>query len=69
MFFGVPGLTRTLIAAAILVFASVAIMSCGGGSSAANQHRVSGLAFRVFVSNPLFPTATGNVPVMNIVDA
>ena len=69
MLFGVPGLTRILIAAAILVSASVAIVSCGGGSSAKNQHTVSGLAYRVFVSNPLFPSGTGYVPVMNIVDA
>ena len=28
-----------------------------------------GVAFRVFVSNPLFPSGTGNAPVLNIVNA
>jgi hypothetical protein len=72
MRFRVQGLTRALIAAAILASASLAIISCGGGSSSSSaqqQHTLSGFAFRVFVSNPLFPTATGNQPVINIVDA
>ncbi|HXY14559.1 MAG TPA: hypothetical protein VEI26_08670 [Terriglobales bacterium] len=48
---------------------SVGTVSCGSKKSATNQHRVSGLKFRAFVSNPLFPSGAGGVPVINIVDA
>jgi hypothetical protein len=73
MLFGVPGLKRILVSILVLVAASV-IISCGSSSPSANSHKPSGLAFRVFISNPLFPgTATGvtgtNLPVLNIVNA
>lgn len=58
---------RTLFSIAVLVAASVAIVSCGG--KAKNTHTVSGLAFRAFVSNPLFPSGTTGLPVINIVNA
>lgn len=53
----------------VLTAFSVAIVCCGGKKSASNQHKVSGLRFRAFVSNPLFPSGIGNSPVINIVDA
>src|SRR5580704_2294253 len=72
MLFGVPGLKRILASILVLVAASV-IISCGSKGSSATTHKPSGLAFRVFISNPLFPGTTGvtgtNLPVMNIVNA
>ena len=54
------------IGLAVLVAASVAIVSCGGSSnSSSTQHKLSGLKFRAFVSNPLFSGS----PTINIVDA
>lgn len=67
--FGVPSLKRTLITIFALVTASVTIISCGNSNSSSTTHAVSGLKFRVFVSNPLFPSGAGNSPVLNIVDA
>ena len=50
--------------------ASVGIVSCGSNSSLSNmQHKASGLGFRAFVSNPLFPNGAINSPVLNIVNA
>jgi hypothetical protein len=70
MLFGVPGLKRILASIFALIAASVTIISCGSSSSSSNTHKPSGLTFRVFVSNPLFPSGTGvNAPVVNIVDA
>jgi hypothetical protein len=68
--FGVPGLKKALISLAVLVAASVTIVSCSGykNNSSSGQHS-SGLKFRAFVSNPLSPTGSGNLPVLNIVDA
>ncbi len=60
---------RTLIGMAVLVAASAAIVACGSSNSSSNKQTLSGLKFRVFVSNPLFPTAAGNQSVLNIVDA
>jgi hypothetical protein len=68
--FGVPGLKKTFVSMLVLIAFSVGIVSCGGGNkSASNQHMLSGLTFRAFVSNPLFPSGVGNAPVINIVDA
>jgi hypothetical protein len=67
--FGVSGLKKTFITTVVLIAFGVAIVSCGGNKSASNQHQVSGLRFRAFVSNPLFPSGIGNSPVINIVDA
>jgi hypothetical protein len=70
MLFGVPGLKRILVSICVLAAASIAIVSCGSYSAPGNTHKPSGLKFRVFVSNPLFPSGTGlNAPVLNIVDA
>ena len=70
MLFGVPGLKRILVSIFVLVAASVTIISCGSSSSSTTTNKPSGLKFRVFVSNPLFPSGTGtNAPVLNIVDA
>ena len=71
MLFGVPGLKRIFVSIFVLLAASVSIISCGySGKSSRTTHKPSGLPFRVFISNPLFPTGTGtNLPVLNIVDA
>lgn len=60
---------KTVVALALLVGFSVAIVSCGSKSSSSNQHKASGLAFRAFVSNSLFPSGAVTAPVLNIVDA
>jgi hypothetical protein len=67
--FGVPGLKKAFSGVAVLIAFSVGIVSCGGNKSASNKHQLSGLKFRAFVSNPLFPSGAGNFPVINIVDA
>lgn len=59
---------KTVVALALLVSLSVVLISCGSKSSA-NQHKASGLAFRAFVSNSLFPSGAVTAPVFNIVDA
>jgi hypothetical protein len=69
MSFGVPGLKKTFSSMIVLIALGTAIVSCGGSRSASNKHKVSGLKFRAFVSNPLFPSGIGNAPVINIVDA
>jgi len=70
MLFGVPGLKRILVSILALAAVSVTIISCGSSKSSSNTHKPSGLKFRVFISNPLFPSGTGvNSPVLNIVDA
>jgi len=67
MLFGVPDLKKILTTTAVLVGFCVAFLSCGGSSS--NTLHSSGLKFRVFVSNPLFPGVIGPAPVLNVVDA
>jgi hypothetical protein len=62
-------LKKTFVSMAVLTAFSVALVCCGGNNSASNQHKLSGLRFRAFVSNPLFPSGIGNAPVINIVDA
>jgi hypothetical protein len=72
-------LKRILIGILALVAASVSLVSCGGsyssGSGSSISNKPSGLKFRVFISNPLFPSGTGTggggpfFPVLNIVDA
>src|SRR6202035_4265198 len=74
MLFGVPGLKRLFLSIFVLIAVSVTIISCGSsGNSSSTTHKPSGLTFRVFISNPLFPTGGGaigtNVPVLNILDA
>jgi len=66
-------LKRVFLSLCVLVVVCVTIISCGSSKSSANTHKPSGLKFRVFISNPLFPGSTGvtgvNLPVLNIVDA
>ena len=69
MFFKVPGVMKILGSTIVLAALGVGIVSCGGKKAASTQHKVSGLKFRAFVSNPLFPSGAGNVPVINIVNA
>lgn len=67
MLFGVPDLKKILTAAAVLMAFCVAFSSCGGSSS--NTAHISGLTFRAFVLNPLFPLSPSGNPAINIVDA
>lgn len=61
---------KALISLVVLAAASVTIVSCGGyNNSAYTSQRPSKLAFRAFVSNPLFPGGGGNNPVVNIINA
>jgi hypothetical protein len=67
-------LRKVLTAFGALVAACVALSSCGNSYNpytAGSQPLApsTGLTFRVFVSNPLFPSGTGNSPVLNIIDA
>jgi hypothetical protein len=68
LLFGVQALKKTSFGLVLLLSFSVAIVCCGGHSSS-TQHKASGLRFRAFVSNSLFPEGTVNAPVLNIVDA
>jgi hypothetical protein len=70
MLFGVPGLKRILVSIFALAAASAILVSCGSSSAPSTNKGPSKLAFRAFVSNPLFPNgAGGGLPVVNIVDA
>jgi hypothetical protein len=78
MLFGVPGLKRILIGIFALAAASLTIIACGksnptSATTSTISTKPSGLAFRVFISNALYPTTTGttgpNAPVLNIVNA
>ena len=64
---------RIFVSIFVLAAACVTILSCGSSSSSTKTHKPSGLTFRVFISNPLFPGTTGvtgvNLPVLNIVNA
>ncbi len=60
--FGVPGLKKTLVSVAVLVAMSVAIVSCGGGGSSSTTQKASGLSYRAFVSNPLYPNSSLEQP-------
>ena len=63
---------KRAIAAAVLIGASVFVVSCGSynSPSTTNSGSTSGLKFRAFVSNPLSPVSGGGgVAALNIVDA
>jgi hypothetical protein len=65
-------LKRALTSLVVTILAAVMVSCSGYGSSSAqnpNGQSTSGFGYRAFVSNPLQPTAGGNVPVLNIVDA
>jgi len=62
-------LKKAFASVVVLIAFSVGIVSCGGKKSTSNKHQLSGLKFRAFVSNPLFPSGVGYAPVINIVDA
>ncbi len=59
-------MNKTLLSMLVVLAAVVPIVSCGSSSSST---KTSGLKFRVFISNPLFPNGSGGTPVVNIVDA
>ena len=52
----------------LLAAGTLTLISCGGGGSN-NQQSSSGIKSRAFVSNSLYPSLGGNLPVLNIVDA
>lgn len=60
---------RAALTVAVLMLASLGLVSCGGYGSSSGTQTSSGLAFKAFVSNPLQPVTGGVVPVLNIVDA
>lgn len=62
---------KAFAATIVLIATTVCLVDCGSGNngSASTQAKPSNLKFRAFVSNPLFPSGAGNVPVINIVDA
>jgi len=62
-------LRKPFVSVVVLIAFSVGIVCCGGKKSASSKHQLSGLKFRAFVSNALFPSGVGNSPVINIVDA
>jgi hypothetical protein len=71
MFFKAPGVNRTFASMIALFALATAIMACGGHkkSTATPQHKLSGLKYRAFISNPLYPSGVGATPVINIVNA
>jgi len=79
MLFGVPGLKRISVSIVALIIVCTALISCGKKNPTAIPSTISskpsGLTFRVFISNPLFPAGTGTggagpfFPVLNIVNA
>jgi hypothetical protein len=78
MLFGVPGLKRIFISIFVLITVSVSIISCGSSynsssTSSSTTRKPSGIKFRVFISNPLYPQGSNgaviNTQVLNIVDA
>ncbi len=64
---------KTAIGLFMLIALGVGIVSCGSGngssSSSSTAHKASGLKYRAFVSNALFPSGGFNAPVLNIVNA
>jgi hypothetical protein len=67
--FGVPGLKRILVSIFVLLGASLTAISCGSSGAPSTNKGPSGLKFRAFISNPLYPTTSSGTPVLNIVDA
>jgi hypothetical protein len=61
-------LKKAVFGLALLLCFSVAIVACGGKSNS-TAHKASGLPFRAFVSNSLFPSGATSIPVLNIVNA
>jgi hypothetical protein len=61
-------LKKTVVALMLLLGVSVVLISCGG-SKASTAHKASGIPFRAFVSNSLFPESGISEPVINIVNA
>lgn len=60
---------KALSSVIVLMALSIGFVSCGGSKSNTTKHQVSGLKFRAFITNPLFPSGTGNLPTINIVNA
>ncbi len=68
MFFGVPGLKRTLSTFFVSILLGMTL-SCGYNNNSNTQSSQSKLTHRVFVSNPLHPTSGGGgAPALEIID-
>jgi hypothetical protein len=61
-------LKRILILSAVLMVACVSLISCSY-TAPGTAGKPSGLKFRAFISDPLSPNGTANVPLLHIVDA
>jgi hypothetical protein len=71
MFLGVPGLKRATLAIVVLTAITAVLVSCGSNYNPTGSNTVANPAtirVPVFVSNPLSPTGTSNLPVLNMVD-
>jgi hypothetical protein len=67
MLFGVSGLKRTFVGISASILMIAGLLSCGSSSKTGSA---SGLTFRAFVSNPVYPNSTGGgSPVVEIMDA
>ena len=62
---------RAIAGLVVLIVFGITLVSCSGGyNSNTNPSRSSGLARRIFVSDPVFPTLSGgSIPALAIVDA
>jgi hypothetical protein len=68
MLLGVPGLRKAIVFG-VLLAVTAALIACSGKITNPNTTVTSGLKFRAFVSNPVFPNSSGTLPLLNIVDA
>jgi hypothetical protein len=71
MFLGVSGLKRATLAIVVLTATTAVLVSCGSNYNPTGSNTVANPAtirVPVFVSNPLSPTGTSNLPVLNVVD-
>jgi len=60
---------RKVLGSGIVLIAMAVVISCGGSGSSSSQHRLSGVKFRAFVSNPLLVSGGTPTPSLNIVNA
>ena len=69
MFLGFPGSKKTCAGLVFSIVLAISLLSCGTSTRGSQAVR-SGLAFRAFISNPVFPNgAGGGTPVVEIMDA
>ena len=70
MFLGSLGLRRIGSCLVFLGLLVTSLLSCGSPGTRSNGSTRSGLAFRAFISNPVFPNGSGGgTPVIEILDA